>query len=84
MGSEIHIIGVESHINLMLTFLVVAGFFALATLAHIVFKYDDKRNMPVWILTVLIFPIIGSIIYWFVLNRDKKQARRFDPFRNRP
>ncbi len=73
--------GVETDFSLMITFLIVAGVFALATLAHIIFRNEDKRNVPMWVLTVLIFPIIGSIIYWLVFNRNKLDSRKFDPFK---
>lgn len=62
-------------------FTVAALSFSIITLGHIIFKNQDRRNVPVWILAVLICPIIGVIIYWLVYNRDKLQARKFDPFR---
>lgn len=70
-------------IMLLGAFTLVALVFAITTIAHIIFKNEDKRNVPIWILTVLIFPVIGSIIYWFVFNREKQRSRKFDPFKSR-
>lgn len=52
--------------------------FAAYTIYHIVVRCNE-RTKAIWILIVLFFPIIGSIIYWFNFNRNVRK-RDFNPF----
>jgi len=52
--------------------------FAAYTIFHIVVR-NNEHSKATWILIVLLFPIIGSIIYWFNHNRNVRK-REFNPF----
>ncbi|MDX1630048.1 MAG: PLDc N-terminal domain-containing protein [Fulvivirga sp.] len=64
----------------LILMLVLLGFVFVAFTIYQVIKEADQRNKALWILIILFFPIVGSIIYWFNRNRERRK-RSFDPFK---
>ncbi|MTI21155.1 PLDc_N domain-containing protein [Fulvivirga sp. RKSG066] len=62
---------------MMGAFTLVALIFWLLTLHDIFFKNDRKEVSRWWILVVLIFPIVGSLIYWVNKNMIRRKPRKF-------
>jgi len=58
---------------LIFLLMIVTILFAGYTIFKII-KQDKEESKALWILLVLFFPILGSIIYWFNHNNNRKKT----------
>ena len=67
---------------LILIGLVVVGLWAwtIFDISKSKFKFKSQKTQTIWLLAVLFFPIIGSMIY-FMLRKSNSvtQKRKFNP-----
>jgi TctA family transporter len=65
---------------MVLFFLAIAAIAILALVFWILMlvdsikrKYKDDNDKIVWVLVIVLLGILGAIVYYFVIKRDKKK-----------
>ena len=58
---------------IILLFFIVPGILWIVALIDVLrSEFDDSINKLIWVLVILLFPIVGAIIY-FVIGRNQKK-----------
>lgn len=63
---------------MLLAFYVIPFLIVAATLIDIIRnEFDPSQNKLIWVIVVILLPVVGSIIYYFI-GRKQKVERYLD------
>lgn len=66
-------------VDTIFTFLLIAGIPLIVVIMALVdilkSEFDPEQNKITWVVVVLIIPLIGSILYFFIGRNQKRGSR---------
>lgn len=66
-------------VDTIFTFLLIAGIPLIVVIMALVdilkSEFDPEQNKIIWVVVVLIIPLVGSILYFFIGRNQKRVSR---------